>query len=147
MLAHHVVLNWWAERRWQICAYGCLGYRRSSGLAPDIAMLVFSLHRHLEETERIQVNCTRSPWQMEKQVCVLRRAAGQVLGGVHLPSISRHSSFEWHCDKQTFLRGYSPPSSKSSPLLEQSVLLSCDLQLHCFNTGCTQKPLASENRR
>lgn len=39
-----------------------------------------------------------------------------------------------------------PLPSKSYPLLEQSVLLSCDLQLHCFNTGCTQKPLASVNR-
>lgn len=41
--------------------------------------------------------------------------------------------------------GAFPFPSKSYPFLEQSVLLSRDPQLHCFNTGCTQKPLASEN--
>lgn len=49
--SHHLFLNWWAEGQGQICACSCWGCRCSLGLVSDIAMMVSSLQRHLEEWE------------------------------------------------------------------------------------------------
>lgn len=62
--SHHLFLNWWPEGQWQICAHSCWGGRCSLGSVSDVAMLVSSLQRHLEESERIQAGCPWPSWQV-----------------------------------------------------------------------------------
>lgn len=115
VLSHHLFLNWWSERRLQICAYNCLGFRCTLGLVLVTAMLASSLPRHLEESEKIQANCTWPSQQMEKRACILQRAADQLLRGVYLPSINRCSSFAWHCGKDPLTWIFSPYPLRVTP--------------------------------
>lgn len=67
-------------------------------------------HAGIQFTERIQAGCPWSSWQ----VCRLQWAAEQLLGGVHLTSITRHSFGT--VAKRPFHRGIFPWLPKSCPL-------------------------------
>lgn len=139
--SHHSFLNWWAEGQWQICAYSCWSCRCSLGLVSDIAMLVSSLQRHLEESERIQAGCPWSSWQ----ICRLQWAAEQLLGGFHLPSITRHSS-SGIVAKRPFHMGIFPLPSKSCPLRSYQCF-SPGIPSHTALTWPVLKTMGGENQR